>query len=109
MKEDKLEQARVRAMALINEDYMFEVLLMAELYCSRILLRLEVIAAQVSCPLDIVEQVYGLCYIAPYLDKVTELIKVSIFFLLLAHPCASDSRPFCCQIWSKYALRRSGM
>lgn len=47
-----------------------------ELYLERIALRMEVIAAQVSCPLDIMEHVAGVCYIAPFLSTVDELLKV---------------------------------
>jgi hypothetical protein len=37
---------------------------------------MEVISSQISVPLDIAEQIYGIVYIAPYLDKINEALLV---------------------------------
>lgn len=50
---------------------------------------MEVISSQISIPLDIAEQIYGIVYIAPYLDKINECLLVLILFLSLS------SRLFC--------------
>eukprot|EP01127_Copromyxa_protea_P014743 TRINITY_DN4159_c0_g1_i1.p1 TRINITY_DN4159_c0_g1~~TRINITY_DN4159_c0_g1_i1.p1 ORF type:complete len:1135 (-),score=208.60 TRINITY_DN4159_c0_g1_i1:144-3341(-) len=63
-------------MAVIHEDYLLEVMTITELYLERVALRMDVIAAQTSCPLDIMEQVASLCYIAPFLSTIDELLKL---------------------------------
>lgn len=88
IQQNKQEQARVKTMALIHDDYMMEIMTITELYVlllsqllidrylERINLRMEVISAQISIPLDIAEQIYGIVYIAPYLDNINEALLV---------------------------------
>lgn len=66
-------------MSVIHEDYLAEIREVVELYCERVLLRVDVMNAQRFCPLDAISFVTGLVYIAPFLENSPELLKVRGF------------------------------
>lgn len=65
-------------MGVINEDYMAQVRDIIEVYCERLALRMDVMSAQVHCPLDVLEHVCGLVYAAPFFENSPELAKVPL-------------------------------
>eukprot|EP01112_Ceratiomyxa_fruticulosa_P019696 TRINITY_DN6502_c0_g3_i1.p1 TRINITY_DN6502_c0_g3~~TRINITY_DN6502_c0_g3_i1.p1 ORF type:complete len:333 (+),score=51.19 TRINITY_DN6502_c0_g3_i1:192-1190(+) len=75
LEQGKDDQARVRTISLITEDYQTEVLNMLLLYCETVMSRAKVMESQKSCPLDVKEAVCGIIYSAPYLEKQVELLK----------------------------------
>jgi actin len=81
LREGKEEQARIRVINVIHEDYMQEILGMLELYLEAISVRLDIIAAQMSCPLDVKEAVCSVCYATPFLENSPELVKLRRMFL----------------------------
>lgn len=74
--EEKIQQAEVKALAVIHDDYLAQIRNIVEVYLEQLLLRTEVMQAQRSCPFDMVEQVCGICYIAPFLPNSPELLKL---------------------------------
>lgn len=68
-------------MGVINEDYMAQVRDIIEVYCERLALRMDVMAAQVHCPLDVLEHVGGVVYAAPFFDNSPELAKIRAMFV----------------------------
>jgi vacuolar protein sorting-associated protein IST1 len=73
----KEDQARVKVIALVHEDLMVEALAIVEVYCETIAVRLDIIAAQISCPLDMHESISGIIYAAPYFEHSPELAKIA--------------------------------
>lgn len=107
----------MKTMALIHDDYMMEIMTITELcvclsawltgrYLERINLRMEVISAQISVPLDIAEQIYGIVYIAPYLDNINEALLVSRAPFCLPF-LISDQGSLLSKVWQAHEHRRS--
>ncbi|EGC33589.1 hypothetical protein DICPUDRAFT_80660 [Dictyostelium purpureum] len=72
----KEEQARVRTVAVINEDYHTEVLGILILYCESLANRVRGLEGVKICPPDLKEAVCGIIFASPYLEKQVELYKI---------------------------------
>ncbi|KAM9976676.1 hypothetical protein ACTFIR_010520 [Dictyostelium discoideum] len=72
----KEEQARVRTVSVINEDYHTEVLGILIIYCETLANRIRGIEGVKVCPPDLKEACCSIIFASPYLDKQVELYKI---------------------------------
>ncbi|GAM26799.1 hypothetical protein SAMD00019534_099740 [Acytostelium subglobosum LB1] len=72
----KEDQARVKVVTVINEDYQTEVLGILLIYCETLGNRVKGLEGVKICPPDIKEAVCSIIFAAPYLDKQVELYKI---------------------------------
>ena len=82
----KNEQARIRTVSVILEDYSIEVFNLMVNYLNTILIRMDLIETQKYCPPEALEAVCSVVYAAPYLENDAkfgepELMKVRKVFL----------------------------
>ncbi|KAF2069188.1 hypothetical protein CYY_009488 [Polysphondylium violaceum] len=72
----KEEQARVKTVAVINEDYHTEVLGILIIYCETLANRIRALEGLKICPPDLKEAVCSIIFASPYLEKQVELYKI---------------------------------
>ncbi len=77
-------------MAVIHEDYMAEVRDIVELYCERLILRVDVLNVQKYMPADAAELVCGIVYAATFMENSTELSKLREMFIVKYGPIHLD-------------------
>jgi actin len=73
---EKDDQARIRVVNVIHNDYYLDVLNTLEVFVNVIAASTDVLAAQISVPLEMKESVCSICYAAPFLDNSPELVKI---------------------------------
>ncbi|EGG19417.1 P-type ATPase [Cavenderia fasciculata] len=72
----KEDQARVKTVAVINEDYQTEVLGILIIYCETINNRVRALEGVKICPPDLKEAICSIIFASPYLEKQVELYKI---------------------------------
>eukprot|EP01132_Coremiostelium_polycephalum_P003573 gene3573-4452_t len=77
----KDEQARVRTVSVINEDYQTEVYGILLIYCETLSNRIKSLEGIRICPPDLKEAVCSIIYSSPFLEKQVELYKIRKRFL----------------------------
>jgi len=81
LREGKEEKARVRAIAVIMDDYTAEVLNQLAVYTNTLFSRYELLLSQRSCPPDLKESCCAIVFAAPYLADQLELHKCRAMLL----------------------------
>ncbi|MDP2437515.1 MAG: hypothetical protein Q8P67_17365, partial [archaeon] len=80
LSKNKDEMARVKACALIYQDYMIEVLNMVELYAETIHTRAQILLLSPGCPEELKKEIASVIYAAPFIEN-DELLKVRMLFI----------------------------
>ena len=66
---------------VIHNDYYLDVLATLEVFLNVVAASTDVLAAQLSVPLEMKEAVCSICYAAPFLDNSPEMVKIRAMFI----------------------------